>query len=168
MNYLDIILVIFILFGLFKGLRNGFLLELSSFVGLIAGIYGAIHFSYYAVEVLSQWVDWDEKVVSLVAFAVTFLIIIMVVSLLARALTQVVNLVMLGLVNKLLGALFGFLKSVFVLSVLLMFLNAYGGNKLFLTDELKEESEFYSWVAPIAPAFLPDILRELERYEEYL
>lgn len=167
MNYLDIILIIIILLGLFRGFKNGFLLELASLLGLVAGIYGAIHFSHHAVRILSGRVDWNENVISLVAFAVTFIVILLVVSLLARVLTQVINLVMLGLVNKLLGALFGFLKSVFITSLFLMFITAYKGN-ILLDEKTLEASEIYPLVAPVAPTLMPNILRELENYEEYL
>jgi membrane protein required for colicin V production len=45
MNYLDIILAIPLLWGLYKGVSKGIIKELASLVALIVGIYGAVHFA---------------------------------------------------------------------------------------------------------------------------
>ena len=122
MNYLDIIIGILLLLGLFKGLKNGLLIEVASLIALVLGIYGAIHFSYYAVDFLTEKVDWSIQAINLAAFAVTFIIIVLVITLAGRILTKVASLAMLGIVNRILGAAFGLLKSAFILSVILMFL----------------------------------------------
>ena len=164
MNYLDIILAIFLALGLFRGLANGLFVELASLIGLIAGIYGAIHFSYYAVDFMHGRVDWSDSTINLVAFAVTFIIIVLVISLIARILTKVANVVMLGLVNKLLGAAFGVLKSAFILSVLLMFVTALRGRTQILDEDTKENSALYPYIQPFAPLLLPNILKEVDAY----
>ena len=115
MNYLDIILGIVLVLGLFKGLKNGLLIEIASLIALILGVYGAIHFSYYAVDFLNEKVDWSEHAINLTAFAVTFIIIVVVITLAGRLLTKVASLAMLGIVNRILGGVFGLLKSAFIL-----------------------------------------------------
>jgi len=52
MSFLDIILGLLLAYGLYKGLKNGLFVELASLVALIAGIFGAIHFSYIAGDYL--------------------------------------------------------------------------------------------------------------------
>ena len=42
MNYLDVILIVPILWGLLRGVKNGIIKELTGFVALICGVYGAI------------------------------------------------------------------------------------------------------------------------------
>lgn len=166
MNYLDIILGILLVLGLLKGLKNGFFVELASLVGLIAGIYGAIHFSYYAVDFLSERVDWSDDTINLVAFAITFLIIVIVISIAGRLLTQIANFAMLGIVNKLLGAVFGVLKTAFILSVIIMFIVALNDRFTFIDKETRETSVLYKNIKPLAPLLLPNILKEVEEYRE--
>ena len=48
MGILDIVLGLLLIYGLYKGLKNGLFVEIASIIALIAGLYGAIHFSYIA------------------------------------------------------------------------------------------------------------------------
>lgn len=166
MNYLDIILAVLLILGLFRGLKNGFFVELASLIGLVAGIYGAVHFSYYAADFLQDKTDWDPDTVNLAAFAITFLIIVIAISMLARLLTQIAKLAFLGLVNRLMGALFGLLKTAFIVSVLLMFMEALSTKNLILDPGVTQESLIYPYVEPIAPLLLPSILREVDQYRK--
>ena len=52
MTVLDIVLAALLLFGLIKGLMKGLFVEVASLIALIAGIYGAIHFSAFAFDFL--------------------------------------------------------------------------------------------------------------------
>ena len=54
MAIIDIILGALILYGLVKGLSKGFFVEIASLLALLAGVYGAVHFSNYAAELL-KW-----------------------------------------------------------------------------------------------------------------
>src|SRR5210317_2561518 len=122
MNVFDIVLAALILFGIIRGLMKGLFVEVASLVALIAGIYGAIHFSNFTAEFLMDYVDWDKKVVNITAFAITFVIIVLAISLAGKALTKLADFAALGLLNKLLGALFGALKIGLILSVVLIVL----------------------------------------------
>ncbi len=162
MNTVDIVLGIFLLYGLVRGFFRGFLTELASLVGLVAGIYGAIHFSYYAGEFLSQHVDWDIEIINLASLAITFLIIIFVVSLVGKMLTKAADFAALGIVNKLLGAVFGLLKSAFVASVIIMFFMTSNKTLEFVETETLEDSVLYEPVAVIAPIILPSIIKQVK------
>jgi len=52
MNVLDIILGALLLFGLVRGFMKGLFVEVASLVALIAGVYGAIHFSSFTAILL--------------------------------------------------------------------------------------------------------------------
>ena len=74
MNVIDIVLGALILFGIIRGLFKGFFVEVASLLALVLGIWGAIHFSYFAAEFLISRTEWDEKTINIVAFAITFII----------------------------------------------------------------------------------------------
>ena len=162
MNYLDIILGVFLLLGLYKGIKNGLLLELASLLALILGVYGAIHFSFYAADYLKDRVEWEPATLNLIAFAVTFIVIVLVITLTGKLLTKLAKLIMLGILNKILGAVFGLLKSAFILSVLLMFINSITARFNLIQEETKEGSVLYPFVEPIAPLVLPNLLKKIE------
>jgi len=160
MNTIDIILGIILLYGLIRGFFRGLFAEVAALVGLIAGIYGAIYFSYILSDFLAKHVDWDEGVINLFAFAITFILILFLVTLAGKFLTKVANLAALGMVNKILGAAFGLLKLAFLASVVIMFFKATEEEIDLVEDKTIEESVLYRPVAIIAPTILPTILRE--------
>lgn len=162
MNTIDIIFGIILILGLIQGLRKGLFVELASLIGLIAGIYGAIHFSYFVGDWLFEKTSWSEQAIQLTAFAVTFIIIVLIVSLAGKLLTKVASFAMLGALNKLLGAVFAVLKYAFLLSVILMFIDAANRQIAFIGNDTKENSILYALVQPIAPALLPSILQQAD------
>ena len=107
MNFIDIILGGLILFGFVRGLMKGLFVEIASLVALIAGIYGAIHFSYFAGDFLSeQFTTWEEKYINLTAFAITFVVILVAITMVGKLLTKIADFAALGILNKILGDLF--------------------------------------------------------------
>ena len=166
MNYLDIILGIILLIGLYKGIKNGLLIEIASLLALVLGVYGAIHFSFYAANYLNERTDLEPATLNLIAFAITFLVIVLVITLAGKLLTKLASIIMLGILNKILGGAFGLLKSAFILSVLLMFIGSITERLNLINAETKESSVLYPLVQPLAPAILPNVLNELEKLRD--
>ena len=162
MNTVDIILSLVLLYGLVRGFFRGLLTELASLVGIVAGIYGAVHFSHFVGELLIRHVDWKIQYINLVSFAITFIIIVVIVSLLGKMLTKVAAFAALGLVNKFLGAVFGIIKSAFVASVIIMFFKATNESIEIVEDETLEDSILYTPVESIAPIILPSIIKQVQ------
>lgn len=155
MNFLDIVLGLLLLWGLWKGLKNGLFVEIASLIALIAGIYGAIHFSYITGDYLSERMDWNERYISITAFVITFILIVILVHTAGKFLTKIANFAMLGLLNKIAGALFGALKVAVILGALLIFFDRINENIGLVDDELKKESALYQPVKDLG-AFVFD------------
>ena len=160
MSGLDIALGILIVGGLYKGFKRGIFVEVASLVGLILGVFGAIYFSHIIGNLLADNVDWQPKYINLVAFAATFTLITVAISLAGKMLAKFADFAGLGIINKLLGAAFGGLKVVFILSVAIMWLNDWGVSSWIFSDESKEASVLYAPVESIAPVILPDIIED--------
>ena len=160
MNVFDIVILVFLLYGFIKGIIKGLFIEVASLVALVGGIWGAIHFSYFVGDFLEESVTWSEKKISLAAFAITFIIIIVVVSMLGKFLTKLADLAALGLVNKILGGVFGFVKIGLVLSIVFIFFHRLNDSISFVDDETLEESMLYESVKSIAPAIFPSIIND--------
>ncbi|CAM1340082.1 CvpA family protein [Tenacibaculum amylolyticum] len=165
MNIFDIIIASLLLFGFVRGLMKGLFVEVASLVGLIAGVYGAIHFSYFLGDWLKNSLDWDEKYITLVAFAGTFVIIIVVITLLGKILTKIADFASLGILNKLLGGVFGALKIGLILSVVFIFFGKMNDTIPFVKKESLEESILYKPVKKIAPMIFPSIIKGDENEE---
>ena len=166
MAVIDIVLGALILFGLVRGLMKGLFVEVASLVALIAGIYGAIHFSNFAAEFLMERVEWNEKTINITAFAITFVIIVLAISLAGKALTKLADFAALGFLNKLLGGVFGGLKIALILSIVLMIFTKLNKTIPFVSDDELESSVLYEPVKSLAPMILPSLLDSEDDKEE--
>ncbi|MDY8138774.1 CvpA family protein [Aquimarina sp. 2201CG5-10] len=166
MNYIDIILGILLLWGLVRGFMKGLFVSLASLVALVAGIYIAVHFSHLVGDYLQQYVDWQESVIKLTAFAITFILVVILISMAGKLLTKIADLASLGIVNKLLGAAFGVLKFAFIASVVLMFVDAVNQKVTFIKQETLDSSILYKPVRTLAPTVLPSILKDTDENKQ--
>lgn len=159
MSFLDIVLAILLVWGLYKGLTNGLFVELASLVALIAGIFGAIHFSYVAGDYLSQNMDWNPRYIKITSFIITFIAIVLLVHFAGKLLTKVADFAMLGLLNKIAGGIFGALKVAVILGGLLIFFERATANFNFVNEETRKESILYQPVRDIGAFVFSTVFR---------
>ena len=160
MGILDIIIGLLLLYGLYKGIRNGLLVELASLIALIAGLYGAIHFSYIVGEYLSEKMEWNERYMNTISFLITFCIIVLVVNIAGKLLTKIADFAMLGLLNKIAGGIFGALKVAVILGALLIFFDRTNNQLGFIKQESIDESRLYMPVKEIGALVFSKVLKE--------
>jgi len=162
MGILDIVLGLLLIYGLYKGLKNGLFVEIASIIALIAGLYGAIHFSYIAGEYLSKNMEWNERYINIASFIITFIIIVLIVQLAGKFLTKIADFAMLGLLNKLAGAIFGALKVAVILGALLVFFERANSSVNLVKNETLEESALYEPIKEIGALVFSKVLKEKE------
>jgi membrane protein required for colicin V production len=155
MNWLDIVLAIPLLWFIIKGFRNGFVIELASLAALILGIFVALHFSFYAEDYLRENFEIAEKYLHIISFAITFVVVALLVYITGKIIHKLVSIVALGFINRLAGAIFGFAKTALVLSVVIYFLNQFDTTSSLIKPEVKEQSFLYGPVQSIAPIIIP-------------
>ena len=159
MSFLDIVLGILLIWGLYKGLINGLFVELTSLVALIAGIFGSIHFSYIAGDYLSQNMDWNPRYINITSFIITFIAIVLLVHFAGKLLTKIADFAMLGLLNKIAGGIFGALKVAIILGALLIFFEKATASFNFINEETKKESILYGPVRDIGAFVFSKVFR---------
>lgn len=157
MNWIDIVIIILLVFGLARGFINGFIKELASLLALILGIWGAIKFSSFTAERLYDFFDMTGQYVGIIAFLVTFVLIVIGVHFVGLVVDKFIEKISLGFLNSLLGLIFGVFKSALILSVIFTVLNAIDAKHKFLPRKQIEDSRLFSPIADIAPAIFPVI-----------
>ena len=74
----------------------------------------------------------------------------------------------LGMINKILGGVFALLKSVVILSVIVVFFARLNSVIRFVEKETLETSVLYTPVKKIVPTIFPQIIKEIdEKKNEY-
>lgn len=157
MNFMDVFLSIGLVFGIVGGYRKGFFVELASLVALLLGIFIAVKFSYLMKTYLENHGFSGSVTVEVAAFALTFIGVVVGVSILARFFTKIADFTNLGWVNNLLGAVFGLLKSVLLLSVFLNLLQKINTDYTFVTQKTITGSKLHQPVQKVSRLIYPAI-----------
>jgi len=163
MNTFDIIIVALLVIGFIRGLARGLFVEVASLVALIVGIYGAIYFSYFVGDFLADRVSWDENYITIVSFAITFGIIVLIIAFIGKLFTKIADFASLGLLNKLLGGIFGVLKIGLILSIVLIILSKLYNSIPFISERQQENSILYEPVKNLAPLLFPNFIKVVEK-----
>lgn len=158
MSFIDIVFAVLLGFAVYKGLKNGFFIEVASFVTLILGIYLAITFSSLTGSIFSDiFPSWNSKYIEITTFIITFLLVVIGIHLSAKILTKLVNFAFLGWINKIAGVVFSVLKTILALSVVLFIFEKININNMLLSKETQEHSIFYNPIQNISKAIYPTI-----------
>lgn len=144
---LDAIFLVFMVFFMIKGYTRGLVIALFSVLALLLGTLGALKLSGTVAAHLfeeGQGGRWAP----FLSFLVVFIVIVLLVRMGAKLLQRSFEVVALGWLNRLTGALlYGFLVS-FAFSAGLWLLDRTG----IISGETKASSVTYAFIAPIAPA----------------
>ena len=148
------------------GFINGLVKEVASLAALVLGIWGAIRFSSFTAAKMYDYFDMTGNYVGIISFIVTFAVIAIGIHFAGLIVDKLLKAVALGFVIRLLGILFGLIKSVLILSVIFVVLNAIDARRPFLPGDKINESMLYNPIADIAPALFP-IIGEGGAYQSF-
>lgn len=163
MNWLDLIILIPLVAGLFSGYKNGLIGEVGSLAALILGIWGSIKFSDWTANLLNTW-GIESQYMNIISFVVTFIVIVVVIEIIARSLSQLLKSLALGWVDKIAGIGVGVIKAALITSVLLFVLDIVDERRSFIPEDVQSESLLYEPMANLIPNILPFL--NLEQVEE--
>ena len=120
MNILDIVIIVALAWSAVSGFSKGFIVQIFSLGALILGVFCAYKLSHVVAGFISDSLSTDPTFTDIIAFTITFIGVWILIYMTGKIVHQIVQAVMLGLVNRILGAVFAFLKTTLVLSILLI------------------------------------------------
>ncbi|MDD4289970.1 MAG: CvpA family protein [Patescibacteria group bacterium] len=158
MNYVDIIFLILILFFTITGFRKGLVRALGGIIAIILGFYGASIF----YPQISLWLQGLTSIFSgpishVLAFIMVFIVVNRVAMILVYVLDKIFSIPVIGFVNKLLGAVFGFLAGLLLIGILVLaILSFYNGEvSVFENSKIVPSAEkTINFVKPFIPKSL--------------
>jgi len=153
MNYLDIIIVISLLYGLVKGFANGLVKEITGLIGLFIGVYVAISFSSYLHPKFAEILGGYEQFIPIISFATLFIVSVSIIKMLGYIIDKFTKVLALGFVSRLLGGVFGFLK----IGVILIFLLSLVAKHGLIDKETQEKSVLITPLQEVAEIIIPEI-----------
>lgn len=117
MNPFDMMVVVILVYFLIIGIIRGSIREITSIAALLGGFYFAYLYYEAFAGVFSAFIQTDY-IRNITAFLVLFCIVAVSVILVGTLLRSLMKLVLLGVVDRLLGAVIGAVKAIIVISVL--------------------------------------------------
>ncbi len=163
MNFVDLIILIPVVWFTYKGFTKGLIIELSTLIALLLGIYLASRFSDFTADFIREKLDVKSQYLHIISFAITFLGVVILIMLFGKALEKVISAMLLSFVNKITGAAFGLLKVVFVISVFILILGKFEVEEKIISPKLQEESLLYKPVKKLAPAVFPFLKEQKDK-----
>jgi len=151
MNIIDIIILVPILFGAYRGFSKGLLMELVSLLSFVLATILAFRLMDAGIEIIAPYLGNYESILPYVSFVLIFLLVIYLVTFVGKAAKKLVDVTILGKIDDLAGAFLGAAKWAFAFSVLLWLSQSAS---LELPDTLTGDSVVYPYFVQYGPIII--------------
>lgn len=155
MNWLDIIIVIIVVYCIFEGYKTGLIKQLATLAGFIVGAVLSGTISSIILPILQSKIGSSENILGPLSYILAFTAIMIVFYLLGSMIQSIVETVKMGALNRLAGIVLCLAKWVFVTSILLNLILKTDTNKALITDNTINKSKTFKYVQPFAPRIVP-------------
>lgn len=155
MNFLDVFILIPIVWFWIRGISKGLIIELATLAGMVLGILGAYYFASYGQDLLREYFSFSEHTARVVSYIVIFLVIWIVIYLIGRAIDKSVDLMAMGWFNKILGGIFGLAKGVLIVCLVLLLIEKTDPNSKVIKPNVKEKSFLYEPLMKMVHTIIP-------------
>jgi membrane protein required for colicin V production len=160
MNWLDIIILICLAIGLVKGLFDGFVKQIVSFLALVVAIFFAGQLADLGRTGLQHWDVFSSLspgILTAVCYILAFSVIVIIIVLLGKVVNIAIKMTPAQLLNRLLGGLFGVLVWLFSLSIVFNLLAAFDPHSTVISEQTQTKSALYSGTKNAVPTIYPFI-----------
>lgn len=142
MNKLDIFIAVILLYGAYRGYKNGFLMGLISLLAIVLGILGGFKLMGEGMLFLQREFNADKSVLPYLSFILIFVLIVAGVNMLGKLVKSTLDRTLLGYIDQAMGAILGAFKWLFLLSVVFWLVDSLQWNEPSWT----EDSVLYPYV----------------------
>lgn len=150
---IDSAFFILMISAVFKGFSKGIVVGIFSLIAFIIGLAAALKLSAVIAHHLQESSGITARWLPLIAFALVFLVVVLLVHLGAKIIRKMVSLAMLGWLDRLAGIGLYIIIYTIIFSVLLFFAE----KMTLLKPETIKASKVYDYVAPWGPAVIDNL-----------
>lgn len=157
MNILDILLIMIVAFCIIRSWSKGFIREIFSILGIIVGVLVASRYYQLLFPYVGRYIS-DEAFISLLSFTLVFLGTFIIVAVLGMLVKTLVRIMFVGWVDHTMGGIFGFVKGLLFVSLLIWILTTF----LPKGSSLLQGSRFSPYIAHASRIFVVMIPPDLK------
>ena len=118
MNLIDLLIIGFICYGVIKGFKNGLIIEVFRFIGLFISFFLSTNLDNLLSNEILKFININYEVLNIISFVFLFIVIQSLIVYFAKGFTKLAKIVYLGFSNSFLGSVFGGLKILLILLIL--------------------------------------------------
>ena len=160
-NLLDIIFIGITFISILIGILRGFIKELLSIIFLILAVVLSILFYKEAGLIFNSFIN-NPEVANFTGFIAVFIGTLISGSLITFFLRKVIVIGPLKFIDRLLGALFGFVRSALICSIILFGILAFPGDKKKIVSDSQFAPEVYK-VIKVIMGYIPENFKKSVR-----
>lgn len=171
---IDILYLILIVFAVVKGISRGLIIGVFSILSFIIGLAAALKLSAVVAQKLQDSTNMPGPWLPVLSFMLVFIVVVVLISILARIIDKTFDMAMLGWVDSLGGIVLYVVIYTILFSVLLFYANSLG----MIKPETIASSVVYPYIQPwgpvvmnnfgkIVPAF-KGVFEQLENFFDHL
>jgi membrane protein required for colicin V production len=108
-------------------------------------------------DILIRYEKWNPNTIQVVAFILTFIAVVVVVTILGKFLTGIADFAFLGWLNKLGGGFFRVLKTILIISIVFAIFEKINYNNILAKKETLDNSLFYNPIQKTAGYMYPSL-----------
>lgn len=151
--FIDILVLVAIISGVWKGYQKGFLMALFNTLSLLVGLAAAVKLSSVVGPWLASSFQIESKYLPFISFALVLVAVVILIRFLASMIQKTLEAIKIGFINRIGGVALYLLLHLALISVLLFYLQKMG----LLSDDIITQSTTAPYILPWGPAVLDAI-----------
>ena len=156
MGVLDIVLLVIFIPAIIRGITKGFVEQLAALLSIFLSAYVAYLFADKVGAWLSQWITFNSPtVLYILSFVVVIILCVLVMNLVAKVLSKVIDAIALGWLNRILGFVIAIFNTALVLGIIFVIFNDINAKYLQLNTQFMQDSVIYTWINKLTEIVFP-------------
>ena len=141
MKFLDLIILLPLLYGAYKGFKTGLVVEIAGILALVLGLILGFKLMHSGIILIQSVTGALPSLLPIMSFLLIFTVVVVGVNLLAKIFKKILDFtIFAGMLDNLAGAVVGVVKWTFGLSSLFWLLEK---SHIAITDSAKEGTFIY-------------------------
>ncbi|MEG0788564.1 MAG: CvpA family protein [Alistipes sp.] len=151
MNIIDLLICLVLVLAVWNGWRQGFIVQVCTLAGILAGIWLASRFG----ATVGGWLQLDESLAAAGGFVTVLLVTVIAVAVAARIVRKLCHFAGFGIPDIVLGIAVSVLKSVLLLSVLCSAFDTLNKDYRLIGEPTMAKSKGYRPLLDVSHALFP-------------
>ncbi len=144
---IDLAYLFVLIMAALKGIQRGFIVGIFSLVAFIVGLAAALKLSSVVAVRMGESTGISARWLPVISFLAVFIGVVLLVNVGAKIIEKAVEMMMLGIVNRIAGVVLYVLLHTIIFSILLFYATQLG----WIGDQTIRDSRVYGWVQPVGP-----------------